>query len=297
MRRRQNLPVGHAGEGCLRMYERYWSLAERPFQRTLDRAWFVSGPTADEALSRLLFLVEESRRCGLLVGAAGTGKTCLLAMLQDRARRIGRRVVGLNCAGLDRDELLGQLTDALSLPAAGTDGTGQLWRMLQQDLEGRALTGPPLVLLLDQFDQASPGCELIVTRLLSLAESLSAPLCIIAAARQTQIANPAARLEEISELRIELGPWSPAECSEYIQETLRKAGASRDVFTAPALFRVWVQSRGIPARVARLCDFALLAAMDHELSLVDCDVVDAAAIELGIAVPGTGDVQPLARRA
>ncbi len=279
------------------MYERYWSLAERPFQRTLDRAWFVSGSTVDEALSRLLFLVEESRRCGMLVGAAGTGKTFLLDMLKDRARRIGRLVVRLNCAGMGRDELLEQVTDSLSLPSAAIHGAAQLWRMLQQDLEGRKLTGPPLVLLLDQFDQASPGCELIVERLFSLAESLSAPLCIIAAARQAHGANPAARLEEISELRIELGPWSPAECSDYIQETLRKAGATRDVFTAPALFRVWVQSRGIPARVARLCDFALLAAMDHELHFVDCDVVDAAAIELGMAVPGTGDAHPLARRA
>lgn len=279
------------------MYERYWSLVERPFQRTLDRAWFVNGPTADEALSRLLFLVEDSRRCGILVGAAGTGKTFLLAMLQDRARRIGRLVVRLNCAGMDQDGLLGQLTDALSLPAAASNGTGPLWRVLQQDLAGRKLTGPPLVLLLDQFDQAAAGCELAVERLISLAESLSAPLCIIAAARQTQGMNPAAGLAEFSELRIELGPWSPAECSGYIQDSLQKAGATRDVFTAPALFRVWVQSRGIPARVARLCDFALLAAMDHELSLVDCDVVDAAAIELGMAVPGTGDVQPLARRA
>lgn len=279
------------------MYETYWSLAERPFQRTLDRGWFVNGPTADEALSRLLFLVEESRRCGILTGAAGTGKTFLFAMLQDRARRMGRLVIRLNCAGMDRDELLEQLTDSLSLPPAETSGTARLWRLLQQDLEGRKLTGPPLVLLLDQFDQASLGCELVVERLFSLAESLAAPLCIIAAARQAHGMNPADRLAEFSELRIELGPWSPAECSQYIQQSLRQAGATRDLFTIPALFRVWVQSRGIPANVARLCDFALLAAMDHELTLVDCDVVDAAALELGIAVPGTGDLQPLARPA
>lgn len=279
------------------MYEQYWSLARRPFQRTLDREWFVNGPTADEALSRLLFLVEESRRCGILVGAAGTGKSFLLAVLQDRARRMGRLVVRLNCAAMERDELLQQLTDELSLPAGAATDPARRWRMLQQDLEGRRITGPALLLLLDQFDQAAPGCEVVVERLFAMAESLAAPVCFVVAARQAQGLNPAARVAEFSELRMELGPWSPGECSQYIQETLQRAGATRDAFTSPAVFRVWVQSRGIPARVARLCDFSLLAAMDQELRLVDCDVVDAAALELGFAVPGTAEIQALARPA
>ena len=267
------------------MYEPYWSLNRRPFQRTQDRFWFVPVDSAHEALSRLQYLVEESRRCGLLTGPAGTGKTFLISVLEKHARRQGQEVVRLNCAGLGRDEFPAHLAEALGLIPSVMAPAGQHWRLLQQNLEGRRLTGPGLVLILDQFDQAAAGCDLPVQRLLALAETVNAPLCVVLVARQGTSINPATKLAGLSELRMELLAWTPGECAEYIQTTLRKAGASRDVFTPPALFRVWFQTAGIAVRVAQLCDLALLAAMERELPLVDCDVVDSVAEELGFALP------------
>ena len=46
------------------MYANYWGLAETPFRNTLDARWFYESPVHEEALARLLFLIENQRRCG-----------------------------------------------------------------------------------------------------------------------------------------------------------------------------------------------------------------------------------------
>ena len=52
----------------------YWGFQRWPFDRTFAQDRFYSSPIHEEAFARLLFLVEEFRRSGLLTGPAGTGR-------------------------------------------------------------------------------------------------------------------------------------------------------------------------------------------------------------------------------
>ena len=88
------------------MYARHWGLVDIPFQSTVDRRWFYEGPSHEEALARLLFLVEQHRRLGLLIGAAGTGKTMLLSVLQRSAAQAQTEVVDVNVAGRSGNEVV-----------------------------------------------------------------------------------------------------------------------------------------------------------------------------------------------
>ena len=71
----------------------YWGFRRWPFERTFAPDRFFASPVHEEALARLLFLVEEFRRTGIVIGPAGTGKTYLLKQLQQRAERLGRLTV------------------------------------------------------------------------------------------------------------------------------------------------------------------------------------------------------------
>ena len=41
------------------MYETYWGLTEKPFQNTPDPKFLFRSAACDEALSRLLFVIQE----------------------------------------------------------------------------------------------------------------------------------------------------------------------------------------------------------------------------------------------
>jgi hypothetical protein len=79
------------------MYQAYWGLASSPFRGHLDPRAFHQGPTQEEALARLHFLVDEQRTVGLLLGEAGSGKSLLLEVFAQQlgAARRERAVVSL----------------------------------------------------------------------------------------------------------------------------------------------------------------------------------------------------------
>ena len=68
------------------MYTEHWGLRESPFRGSLDPRYFFNSPSHDEALARLQFLVDNQRRLGLMLGAAGSGKSLLLEVFSRRLR-------------------------------------------------------------------------------------------------------------------------------------------------------------------------------------------------------------------
>ena len=63
------------------MYEQYWNLNRRPFDNTAEREFFFPAECHEGALLKLRYAVENKRGAALLTGAAGTGKTMLVARL------------------------------------------------------------------------------------------------------------------------------------------------------------------------------------------------------------------------
>jgi len=108
------------------MYANYWGLAEIPFRNTLDTRWFYQSPAHEESLARLLFLVENHRRCGVLSGAAGTGKSLLMTVLAGEAARIGSEVARVDLFGRSGPEMLWEIVAELRIPAGPDDAPHRL---------------------------------------------------------------------------------------------------------------------------------------------------------------------------
>jgi len=264
------------------MYANYWGLSDIPFRNTLDTRWFYQSPTHDEALARLLFLIENRRRCGVLSGAAGTGKSLLLGILAGEAARTGGEIAHVDLVGRSSHEMLWEIVAELGVPAGPDDAATRLWRKLHDHILANRFARASLVLLLDHLDRAHAECVAVVERLQHLASSGEIGLTLIVGVRDGRTAVLAPVFREISDLRIELDALDRTETQYYIETLLTRAGATQELFDSSAIDRLFAETRGVPRHLNRLCDLALLAGMaDHALR-IDETIVTAAAEELHV---------------
>lgn len=266
----------------------YWGFSHWPFQRHRLGGGSAIGASQEEALARLLFVVDERRHCGLLTGAAGTGKSRLFRMISDYARRQGHLCVDVNADGMGADELASRIADQL-LVEPGSESPSIVWSGIQRRLVSQALVHQPVVLLIDHPDHSECGPAL--RRLLGLADSVDAPLTMLISSRTLALG---ADLMDQMELIVDLASWSQQETAQFISESLGTAGATKQIFSREAIAIVQEVSQGVPAQVNRICDLALIAAMGDDRHEVDAALVQAAIAEFS---PGHSAVPRTARPA
>lgn len=253
----------------------YWGFAYWPFQRRIPTDGITTGTSHEEALARLLFVVDEQRRCASVIGLPGSGKSCLFQAAAKYARRQGRICLEIDASGMDGAEMLVQLAEQLHLDCQN-HCVSFLWPRIQQQLANFRLVQQSVVLLVDNLDAADANCGQVLRRLISLSDAANASLTMLLSSR-SQVANQAIR-EQI-EMTIELAGWSQSETADYVQAALHRAGASRVIFTNEALKLIHDFAGGIPAEVIRICDLTLLAAMADDRRQVDATVVEGALAE------------------
>jgi len=243
------------------MYAQYWGLVDTPFANHVDGRWFYDSPLHEEALARLLFLIEQHRRCGVLFGAAGTGKSMLLHVLARQVRRSQRQLAVIDLLGRTGHELLWELAGCFGLPARAADSSAVLWRTLQDHLRGNQSAAMQTVILLDHAERADSDCWRCLDRLIHFQNRADQWTTIVLAIRSENLGQYASRLREFCDLRVEVPPLDMEQCRLYVEHLLAKAGATGPIFEPAALERIHELSEGLPREINRLCDLALLAAM------------------------------------
>jgi type II secretory pathway predicted ATPase ExeA len=79
--------------------------------------------------------------------------------------------------------------------------------------------------------------------------------------------------------RCALGPLTEDEAARYVLGRLAAAGAREPLFDAPALRALYLAADGLPRRLSRLADLALLIAYAREQDRPDTETVAIAARE------------------
>ena len=262
------------------MYETFWGLAESPFQNSVDRRWYYESPMHEEALARLFFLIEHRRRCAILTGAAGTGKSLMLNILTEQLRRTQRHMAVIDLLGLSAHELLWQSAVALNATPCGSDSSWHIWRSLHDHLTGLQQSRLQTVVILDHFDRAETDCVRVLERLMHLDNGPVCWMTLIIVTQNIEGSLASSELADWSDLRIELSSLNRDETACYVNELMQKAGCHRDVFDSQALDTLFERTNGIPRRINRLCDLSLLAAMGEGRDTVDRSVLSMACAEL-----------------
>ena len=265
------------------MYAEYWGLTDSPFSNRPEARWYYSSGGHEEALSRLLFLVENRRRCGLLAGPAGGGKSLLLEMLRRSLDHSPRELIQLDLFGHGVADLLWDLSTAVSLPLPRSSSVRDLWRAIEEHLEANTLAQTPTVLVCDHLDDADPECVLALRRLHGVAASSACGLTLIPVVRRASLLLRQSGISQLADLKIELPPLEEAETRAYIDALLEATGCQTHPFEPAACLQIHRLSKGLPRTINQLCDLALLAGMASEVDRVTAEMVVAVAEELPTA--------------
>ncbi|TWU13086.1 hypothetical protein CA54_19120 [Symmachiella macrocystis] len=261
------------------MYAQHWGLVDIPFQSTIDQRWFYEGPSHEEAVARLLFIVEQHRRLGVLVGEAGTGKSMLLAVLKRAVQRAQGQVVHVNVAGRSGEEVVWELAAGLRLSPRPDDPPRTLWRKIEEVLLGNQLAHVQTVLVFDHFEWADRECQKAIARLVHLNTQTPTWTTMVVAVREKALQESCDLFRHLIDLTIQAPPFSNDESRDYVISLLSRAGRRDPLFTDSALDRLHALSGGVPRELNRLCDMSLLAAMSAGAVAVTADIVGSFAAE------------------
>jgi general secretion pathway protein A len=269
------------------MYERYYSLDERPFAITPDPRYVYLSPRHQEALAHLLYGVGTGGSGGfvLLTGEVGTGKTTLCRLVLEQAPEATQIALILNPM-LSPLEFLQALCAELEVVVASAPGGGalKLQHALNRYLLERHAAGERVVLIVDEA-QCLPRDTLEQIRLLTNLETATDKLLQIILIGQPELKDslrqPALRqLSQRITARYHLDPLDLNETAEYVRHRMTVAGAERNPFKPSALKALHQLSEGVPRRINVIADRALLAGYAHELERITPATVRAAAREV-----------------
>lgn len=262
------------------MYTSHWGLRESPFRSCANPKYFFRSPTHDEALARLHFLVDNRRQLGVVTGEPGCGKSILLRVFADQLRQDGASVVLVGMMGLSAGEFLWAIAEQMGVPASDRDAV--VWRRIVDHLIENRYQRLASVLLFDEADEADSEALSSILRLLRADPSPDAQLTAVVTATPAGVGRIGRRLLDLSDLRIDLEPWDPADVAEYLQASLRKAGCQHTVFDGQAAAQIHALTQGNPRQVSQLAELALLAGAGQQRLAIDQDTVRSVYAELRV---------------
>ena len=267
----------------------YYGLTEPPFSITPNPRFLYYSAKHREALNHMLYGIRERKGFVQITGEVGAGKSTLCRALLSQLGKNYSTALILNPI-LDADQLMRAIATEFGLDVRGLDRLEILDEinlfLLRQVEENREV-----VLIIDEAQNLTH--ELLEqVRLLSNLETDDRKLLQIVLMGQPELRDllndPALRqLRQRITVRYHLSPLKRNEIGDYVHHRLAISGSKGGPrFTAPALWRVFCYSQGIPRLVNAVCDKSLLAGFVQQRGQINYSLVGKAIREL----EGTVDI-------
>lgn len=273
------------------MYEAYWGLKEKPFENTPNPKFLYQSAQHEEALARLVYVVEGRKGAAVLTGVFGCGKTLIARSLLARLPDNRYRTVYVANPLLSGIELLHTIAHALHVPNLPDRRsevlTNLLLESIEQALRENARDGKDTVVIIDEAHVIHEEPVIEQLRLLLNFQQEDRFLLTLILMGQPELKELIDRHKPLAQrmaMGYHLGAFSLKETADYIHHRLAVAGALQPqaIFSQKAVELIFPYSGGIPRRINQLCDLAMVAGMGKGVKQIDEAVLQDAASSLGV---------------
>lgn len=257
------------------MYLSFYGLKQKPFQSNTNPSFIWLGKMHKEVLAMLQHGILQNQGFLLLTGDVGTGKTTLVNAL---INSLGDDVVVARVPdpGLEMIDFLNYISHAFGMVKKFVRKEDFLIHF-DRFLQSCAATGKKVLLIIDEAQRLNFAL-LEEIRLLSTIEKKQTNVLNILFVGQNlfndflQESQNRAISQRIA-INAVIGPLSIEETAEYIRQSLRVAGAEKDIFSADAVRNVHEYSGGFLRRISIICDHAMLLGYLQGKTTVTVDMV------------------------
>ena len=266
------------------MYLCHWGLQQTPFANVPSRHTFYRSPQHEEALRRLLYVVDNRRGVAMLTGEVGCGKTTVTKALSDHLNTETVRFHMISNPALQPDELIRAIVIALG-GRVENGSKAMMLAELQRLLSSAWAAGRSTVLAIDEAHVIARRETLDELRMLLNYQSEDEFLLTLILLGQPPLLRTISELQPLREriaVKFNLEPLDFPNTVRCLLFRLKSAGAARGIFSRQAAELLYEHSGGIPLRINNLCDRCLLIGLMHNVGMVDSRIMRAAIEDMGI---------------
>jgi type II secretory pathway predicted ATPase ExeA len=257
--------------------------SKNAFWECADPQYLYRSPQHEEALRRLLYVIEHRIGVAMLTGEVGCGKTTVMKALADYLDKDKYHLETLSNPALQPIDLI----KAIVLKLGGSAENGSKTVLLDQMhklLDENAEKGISTVLAIDEAHVIGNSATLDELRMLLNIQSDDEFLITLILLGQPPLLKNISELQPLKErisIKYNLEPLDMQNTLNYVVHRLKCAGASRGIFSREAVEALYEYTGGIPLRINNLCDRCLLIGLMRQARMVDSKVVQDAIEDLG----------------
>jgi MSHA biogenesis protein MshM len=246
------------------MYLSHFGLTEAPFSITPDTSFYLGTKSYQEGLNTLLYAINAREGFIKITGEVGTGKTMLCRKLLNSLDDTFR-VAYVPNPYLEPQSLLLVIAEELSIPLPKELTQHSLLKSITHALLSFARDGLKVVICLDEA-QAMPTETLEALRLLSNLETEKRKLLQVVIFGQPELDekldhDSIRQLKQRISFEYNLKQLTYEEIEKYVMHRLQVAGyKGAKIFSAAAIYMIFIKSQGTARLVNILANKALLSA-------------------------------------
>jgi len=270
-------------------YLDFYELGQEPFSNAPVSRFYYGSAQHAQALMRLTHVVSNMKGLAVLVGDIGAGKTTLARRMLDSLpeEEYEAALLVIIHSGITASWLLRRIALQLGVEAPAEEKLALLSQLYQR-LVKIYEQGKKAVVLIDEAQMlASREIMEEFRGLLNLEvperKLISFVFFGLPEIEQNLKLDPP--LAQRVALKYRLEPLQIADTEAYVRHRLRLAGSARVPFTAEAVERIHLHSRGTPRLINTICDNALFEGFVARAREVGPAEVDRVARDLGLEPP------------
>jgi len=250
------------------LYLDFFDFSKKPFHITPDPEFLYLSLSHKEALSSMIYGIEERMGFIAITGETGTGKTTIIRSYLANVDTVRILPIYIFNANVTFYELLLNIFEEIGIVPTSEE-TSSMVNQLSLFLIEKFENDRNVALIIDDA-QTMPIDTLEQLRLLSNLETTKEKLLQIVLVGQPEL-DDKINLQELRQLKqritiqTSIKPLTLQECREYVLHRISKVSANAvTIFTPEALDILVEKSAGIPRILNTFCENALIAAFAYQ---------------------------------